>query len=104
MIFKKEWNMNLRAWDDAWSGDRVKELECTSATRFWLCRDLKRSPRINSRWTILCERIIEETGVVEEIIIFSADTEFAARKAFRSLRRVVGYMKCDNDVAIPGLF
>ena len=94
--------MGLRVWEKAWTRNKVKELECSTSTKFWLCRDGK-SPRA-SQWTILCERNVEDTGAIEEIIIFSADTEFQARKAFRSLRRIVGYVKCDNEVAIPGLF
>ena len=95
--------MSLRAWEKAWTRNKVKELECSAATKFWLCRDSDKSPT-TSQWTIMCERTVEETGALEEIIIFSADTEFQARKAFRSLRRVVGYVKCDNDIAVPGLF
>ena len=95
--------MSLATWEKAWTRHKVKELECSGATKFWLCRDSDKSP-LDSQWTILCERSVEETGAIEEIIIFSADTEFQARKAFRSLRRVVGYVKCDNEVAVPGLF
>ena len=94
--------MSLRAWEKAWTRNKVKQLECSTATKFWLCRD-SQSPH-TSQWTILCERSIEDTGALEEIIIFSADTEFQARKAFRALLRVVGYTKCDNEVAVPGLF
>jgi len=84
----------------------IEEVEWSNATKFVLCRTL--GDRYVSgdphRWSITCERVIQETGVIEQIIIFSADTEFAARKAFRSLRRTTGYINCDNEVAIPGLF
>jgi hypothetical protein len=102
MIFRKGKDMSLRAWEKAWTRHKVKALEFSDTTKFWLCRDAK-SPA-TAQWTILCERRIEDTGTIEEIILFGADTESATRKAFRALRRVTGYTKCDNGVAIPGLF
>jgi len=84
----------------------IETVEWSNTTKFVLSRTLN-APYVSGdshRWSITCERIIQETGVIEQIIIFSADTEFSARKAFRSLRRVTGYVNCDNEVAIPGLF
>jgi len=94
--------MSLRAWEKAWTRHKVKSIDFSDTTKFWLCRDAQ-SPT-KAQWTILCERLIEDTGTQEDIILFSADSEKSARKAFRALRRVTGYTKCDNGVAIPGLF
>ena len=94
--------MSLRAWEKAWTCHKIKSIDFSDTTKFWLCRDSEYSPK--AQWSILCERQIEETGAQEEIILFGADVEAATRKAFRALRRVAGYTKCDNDIAIPGLF
>ena len=94
--------MSLATWEKAWTRHKVKCIEFSNTTKFWLCRDAQ-SPA-QAQWSILCERLIEDTGTQEDIILFSADSEKATRKAFRALRRVAGYTKCDNDIAIPGLF
>ena len=83
--------------------EEIETVEWSNTTKFVLCRT-RSAPARTDKWIVMCERTIQETGVIEQIIIFSADTEFATRKVFRTLRRVTGYVDCDNDIAIPGLF
>jgi hypothetical protein len=93
----------------------VDSVEWSNTTKFLLYKtspyhsDDKASMSLTTtrpfaRWFIMCERVILETGVKEEIVISSSDTEYNARKSFRMLRRVTGYVDCDNEMAIPGLF
>jgi len=91
-------------WEKEFSSRKeIEAIEWSNTTKFLLCRTAT-APHRPHRWIVICERVIQDTGVKEEIIIFSADSEFATRKAFRSFRRVTGYIDCDNEVAIPGLF
>jgi hypothetical protein len=96
-------NLGLGWQKEFFTREEIEVVEWSNTTKFVLYRT-RSAPARTDRWIVECERTIQETGVIEQIIIFSADTEFSARKSFRTLRRVTGYVNCDNDVAIPGLF
>ena len=96
-------NLGLGWEKEFFTREEIETVEWSNTTKFVLCRTRSSPARID-KWLVICDRTIQETGVIEQIIIFSADTESSARKAFRSLRRVTGYVNCDNEVAIPGLF
>jgi len=101
--------MSLQWQRDRSLEEEVESVEWSNTTKFVLCKNLNRPHSMHHRrgthgWFILCERTILEAGIKEEIVISSTDTESNARKAFRLIRRITGYVDCDNEIAIPGLF